>query len=224
MSFGGCGAANNKDLRQGQADGLHDTGQLPTMRKMRRTIQLAVGLLLAGFVASTGTMARADITVMTASAANNAALTVTLQDATAEFGSNLDPKGTDSNSTETVVDYQGDTGNQGSYYVWAPDQSGNIIQVSSNKVWSAYIGASENTGFGASETMTIASGVLKYVEGSAPASYATCAAGSAPSTNTWKQDVAPGRNTFAHFYCLRVDWDDAPGTFFTSVSYTINQS
>ena len=85
-------------------------------KKISRTIPIAIGIVLASFVASTGIPVKADTTGLIASAENNAALTVTVSDTSADFGTNLDPKGTDSNSPDVVNDYQGSSGNQGTYY------------------------------------------------------------------------------------------------------------
>ena len=161
---------------------------------------------------------------VSASATNNAKITVTVTDASSDFGTNLDPEGTDSASTDTVLDYQGSTGSQGSYYAWKAAGSGLDVEVKSNKVWSGTVVATENTGTATS--MTIASGVLKYVETTEPTTYSACDGGTAFATSaaTWKTSVAKGTNTYTYFYCMRVDWDDDPGTFSSSVTYTATQA
>ena len=72
--------------------------------------------------------------------------------------------------------------------------------------------------------MSTASGALRY-EDSAPASYAECASATAFTTSpvTWRTDVAPGVSAYTHYYCLRIDWTDDPGTFFSTVTYTVSQ-
>ena len=192
------------------------------MKKIYRIITLALGIILASYVAGSGIPAQAETTGALASGANNASLTITLSDSTLDFGDSLDPKGTDSNSTDNVADYQGSSGNEGTYYVWIS----NAVAVSSNKAWNGIVTATENTGAEASATMAIASGVFKYVEGTDPQSYGACSAGSDPSSTpgSWKSNIAPGRSLYTHHYCLRVDWDDAPGTFVTALNYTATQS
>src|SRR3712207_3305855 len=62
---------------------------------------------------------------------NNQTITVSIADATAAFGTNLAPDGTDSNSSDSVLDYQGSSGNEGSYYVWRAAGSGLGVTVRS---------------------------------------------------------------------------------------------
>lgn len=191
---------------------------------MRRFVPVTIAILFASFLVGSGV--QAESAVLQVSAANNAHLTIVMSDATADLGTNLDPDGTDSNSVDLVYDYQGATGDQGTYYVWNPGDIGNKIEVRSNRVWNGSVMATENSGPGASQTMTISSGVLRYIEGNAPSSYDSCEAGTVltPFPATWKTGVSAGRNIFVHFYCLRVDWDDAPGTFSSSINYTATQS
>ena len=167
----------------------------------------------------------AEVGAVTASGQNNAKITITIGDASADFGTNLDPEGTDSNSTpDTVLDYQGSTGNEGSYYVWKAGGTGLSIGVKSNKVWNGTYEATENGGTATS--MTIAGGVLLFSEGSEPTTYALCGAATAFTTTptSWVSSVAKGKTTYTHYYCLRVDWDDDPGTFSSSVTYTVTQA
>ena len=192
------------------------------MKNLRTLVGVAGGLGLL-MVASTG-LAAAETGGVSASGTNNAKMTVTISDATSDFGTSLDPNGTDSNSSDTVLDYQGSTGNQGTYYVWKSAGAGVDVTVKSNKVWSGTVDAAENAG--TSTTMTIASGVLKFAETTAPTTYAGC--GSATNFSampqTWKTSIGAGVNKYTSFYCLRVDWDDAPGTFSSSITYTATQA
>ena len=194
-----------------------------TLRDNVRVAPIVIGAVVALFLL-TSDRAGAANAVVVVSGVNNAMLTVSIADSTADMGSNLDPNGTDSNSVDVVFDFQGGTGNQGSQYLWTHQGTGNVVEVSSNKAWFGTIGATENAG--TSQTMTVESGVLKYVEGPEPASYEDCDAGTGLTTSpaTWKASIGPGRSVFVHYYCLRVDWDDAPGTFTSSITYTATQS
>ena len=188
------------------------------MKKVLFIISIAI---LASVL--TSNLVSAETGGVSASGTNNAKITVTIADGTSDFGTNLDPEGTDSNSSDTVADQQGSTGNQGSYYVWSAAGSGLSVEVKSNKVWSGTVEASENAG--TSTSMSISGGVMTYAE-SAPASYSDCSSATAFTTTaaSWKTSVAKGKNTYTHYYCLRVDWDDDPGTFSSSVTYTATQS
>jgi hypothetical protein len=145
----------------------------------------------------------------------NAALTLTIADSTAAFGTNLDPSGTDSNSADGVTDVQAVNG---SYYIWKT--GGMNITVSSSLVWNGTVSATENSG--TSTTLTVASGALRWTDGGAPGSYAACALAT-PFTllaGVWKTAVLPGTNTYTTYYCLRDDFVDTPGTFASTVTYS----
>ncbi len=162
---------------------------------------------------------------VTASGQNNAKISITIDDGSANFGANLDPEGTDSDSSpDTVLDYQGSTGNEGSYYVWKAAGTGLSIEVKSNKVWNGTYQATENGGTAAS--MTIAGSVLLFSGGSEPASYGDCGSATTLTTTptSWVSSVAKGNTAYTHYYCLRVDWDDDPGTFSSTVTYTVTQA
>jgi hypothetical protein len=162
---------------------------------------------------------------VTASGTNNAKISITIGDGSADFGTNLDPEGTNSSSADTVLDYQGSTGNQGSYYVWkSTSGTGLSIEVKSNKVWNGTYQAAEN--IGTATSMTIAGGALLFSEGSEPTTYALCGSANALTTlaTAWKTSIGAGNNTYTHYYCLRVDWDDDPGTFSSMVTYTVTQA
>ncbi len=184
---------------------------------------LVVALVLAALPANPAWALGGNVT---ASGTNNAKISITIGDGSAEFGLNLDPEGTNSDSTDTVADYQGSTGNQGSYYVWkSTSGTGLSIEVKSNMVWNGTYAATENGGAGAAASMTIASGVLLFSEGSEPTTYALCSSATALTTlaTAWKTSIGAGNNTYTHYYCLRVDWDDDPGTFSSTVTYTVTQ-
>jgi len=187
-------------------------------------IATATMLVVAIIAIATTLPATAETSNVSVSGTNNAKITIGIGDGTADFGTNLDPSGANSNSSDTVVDSQGSSGNEGSYYVWAAGGSGNLVTVKSNKSWNGTIEASENSG--SSTSMTVSSGVLRYAEGSAPASYSDCSGATSFQTTaqTWKSSVAKGKSTYAHFYCLRVDWDDDPGIFSSNVTYTVTQA
>lgn len=150
--------------------------------------------------------------------------TITITDTTADFGTNLDPTGPSSNSTDGVSAYTSSSGNQGAYYVWRSDGgSGVTVTVKSNKPWNGTTSATENGG--TSPSMTVASGVWRYTEGTQPASYADCTAATAftIAASPWKSGISAGINGYVHYYCLRVDWIDDPGTILSTLTYQVSQ-
>lgn len=156
---------------------------------------------------------------VTVRATNNAAITLSVSDGTADFGTNLDPLGTNSNSSDfnQVQDFQEANG---SYYVWKSNGGGGlVVTVKSNKSWTGGVAASPNTGSSAS--MSIDSGVLRYTE-SAPSNYWDAALATAFTNRESGFEAAgtKGVHTYNHFYALRVNWEDDPGTFASSVTYS----
>jgi hypothetical protein len=193
-------------------------------RMMKKVlIALTAGVVVAVVAVATVIPAMAVSGNVTVSGTNNAKITISVEDTSAAFGTNLDPSGPDSNSSDSVVDFQGTTGNQGSYYVWKAGGSGNTITVKSNKSWNGTVAASENTG--TSTSMTVASGAMRYAEAVVPTSYSDAAGGVAFQTTgqAWKSSVAKGVNSYTHFYSLRVDWNDDPGTFASTITYEVTQ-
>jgi len=188
----------------------------------RGVVSLLAVLLAVTSVLATAAPAQAAQGTVTVTATVNAAITISLSKSSAPFGTTLEPGGTDSNSGDTVVDFQSSSSNQGSYYVWKADGSGMTVTVQSNKTWNGTIAASENSG--TSSSMTIASGVLRYAS-TAPTSYAEAAAETAFTTSAaaWQTNHAKGRSAHTFFYSLRVDWDDDPGTFASTVTYQVSQ-
>ncbi|MDP3062637.1 MAG: hypothetical protein Q8O40_05440 [Chloroflexota bacterium] len=199
------------------------------MKKLNGLHRIAIGLGVAVvvgiLVAVMAIPAGAASGGVSASGENQANITITLIDSTAGFGTNLDPSGTASNSSDTVVARAGSTGNQGAYYEWkANGGDGLTIEVKSNKTWNGTMAASENSG--TSSSMTVASGALRYAEGSEPTSYSACSSGTAfqSTAQTWKSNVAKGKSSYTQYYCLRVDWTDDPGTFVSNTTYTVTQA
>ena len=151
-------------------------------------------------------------------------INISISDTSAEFGTNLVPTAVSSNSSDTVAAYAGSVGNQGTYYVWLSQSSTGVsVTVKSNLSWSATTAASENSG--TSPSMTVASGVWRYSEGALPTSYSDCSGATALTTTTdiWKSSVPPGVSPHVHYYCLRVDWIDDPGTFISTITYEVTQ-
>jgi hypothetical protein len=185
--------------------------------KMAAAVMAAVTIGLAAAPAANAANGTVAVT-----GTNNGTISVSIADASADFGTNLAPDGTDSSSSDSVVDYQGSTGNQGSYYVWRAAGSGLGVTVRSNQVWNGTVDASANSGTATS--LSIASGALGYCT-AAPASYAAAAACTdfATSAATWQTNHAKGNTTFTYYYALRVDWDDDPGTFISTVTYAATQ-
>ena len=157
------------------------------------------------------------------SGTNDGKTTISISDTSASFG-RIDPAGSEPDSDDVVESFQGTQEDQGSYYVWKSDAGAGLrVVVKSNRSWSGTVRATENSG--TARTMSIASGALRYVEGDPPLSYDDCA--SAPALTVadapWKTEAPAGVHTFVHYYCLRSGWSDEPGSFRSSVIYTVSQ-
>ena len=191
-------------------------------RAMKRLLTTGIGSILMLVLVMNTSLAGAVTGGVTASGTNNAKITISIADATADFGTNLDPAGTASDSGDTVADVQGSSGDQGSYYVWK--SGGMDVTVKSNKVWNGTLAATENGG--TSSSITIASGALRYAESTEPSSYTDCSSSTAFATtsSSWKSAVSAGVSPYTHYYCLRVDWVDDPGTFVSTLTYAVTQS
>jgi hypothetical protein len=186
--------------------------------EVRRALAIAGVLLVTLAIAIPASAAQGTGSV-TVQATNNAAITIAVSDGTADFGTNIDPLGTDSNSSDVnqVVDFQDASG---SYYVWRSNGgNGLTITVKSNKSWTGSVVATENTG--TSKSMTVESGVLRF-RPTIPANYYDAAL-SQPFTLTSLSFEAAGTkgvHSYSHYYALRVSWADDPGTFVSSVAYS----
>ncbi|MFQ5875704.1 MAG: hypothetical protein ACE5JL_18150, partial [Dehalococcoidia bacterium] len=213
-------------LADTDSDTTPDTGSLAPSASVNIVVKVTVGWnTLNDTTTVTGTSSL-DLGVQRSAVDTTAApptITIVISDDSAAFGTNLDPEGPNSNSGDSVLDYQSSVGNQGSYYVWRASGSGLTVTVKSNRPWDGTVAASENSGTATS--MSIASGVLRYAEGSEPTSYSACAPATAFTTasSPWKSSIPEGIQIYAHYYCLRVDWDDDPGDFISTVTYTVTQ-
>jgi hypothetical protein len=191
---------------------------MPFSQGIRCAIAIA-GVLLVALALAIPARAAQGTGSVTVRATNNAAITIAISDGTADFGTNIDPLGTDSNSSDTrqVVDFQDPSG---SYYVWRSNSgSGLTVTVRSNKPWTGTVIASENAG--TARSMTIESGVLRFGP-TMPSNYYDAAL-SQPFVLTGSSFEAAGTkgiHTYSHFYSLRVGWIDDPGTFVSSVAYS----
>lgn len=200
-----------------RTDGLRKSGALLLAGGLTALALALLALLTASHTASASKAA-----LVATSRGEGGHITITITDSTADFGTNLTPGGTVSSSTDVVASY---TDSAGAYYVWkAAGGSGLLITVDSNKAWGGSVLASENSGTSAS--MTIASGVLRWSDATAPTSYEACQTATAfrSTAQAWKSDVPRGEYSFTQFYCLRVDWTDDPGSFDSNVTYTVAQS
>ena len=131
------------------------TVEMVHSRCVRRVLAVT-GVLLATLAIAVPVSAGPGSGSVTVQATNNAAITLSVSDGTADFGSNLDPLGTDSNSSDTgqVKDFQDANG---SYYLWrSAGGNGLTVTVKSNTSWTGSVAASPNTG--SARSMSIQSG------------------------------------------------------------------
>ncbi|MBI4337968.1 MAG: hypothetical protein HY683_09110 [Chloroflexi bacterium] len=214
-------------LADTDGDGTPDTGSLASGGMRTIVAKVTVGWSALSDTTAVTATSSADSTVqssVTNTTTAPATIRISISDATADFGSNLDPSGPASNSADTVLAAVSGTGTQGTYYVWkSASGTGMAVTVKSNKPWDGTLSAAENAG--TSPTLTVASGVWRYAEGSAPSSYSGCASTAAFTTalSPWKAGVGPGVAAYTHFYCLRIDWTDTPGTFTSTATYSVTQ-
>jgi hypothetical protein len=180
----------------------------------------ADGAVLGSFTVLAPSASQGSVQV---SGTNDGKTTISISDASASFG-RIDPAGSEPDSDDGVESLQGTQEDQGSYYVWKSDPGAGLrVVVKSNRSWSGTVRAAENSG--TASTMSIASGALRYVEGAPPVSYDDCASAAAFATAEapWRTEVSAGVHSFVHYYCLRSDWSDEPGSFRSSVIYTVSQ-
>jgi hypothetical protein len=189
----------------------------------RRLQSLAVALGLSASMLSMGSaLALGDSGNVTVTATNTARLSLTVVDSSADYGNGIGPDGLPvGGEISSVTSTNGD---EGAYFVWSPSVNPNIT-VKSNKTWTGSVLATENNGLGASSTMKIANGSLRFGT-SVPGTYAAAAAGTAFDAVTpldpggWTNH-ASGVSTFHYYYFLRVDWTDEIGGFNSTVTYSV---
>ena len=187
---------------------------------------LMVLVLVAVSVAPAGAE-QGDVNV-TATASSK--LVLELSTNAVNFGTNLDPAGTDS-SASGVTDFI--DGENGAVYVayGASSTYAVTVRVSSNTAWSGSVVATENSG---TAGMSIANGDLRWKLGDI-ASLNDALAATAFST-TADEDVfdtatqcdigetlQAGNCTYSFDYALKVQWTDDPGTFASVVTYQASQ-
>lgn len=188
--------------------------------KLLRHLLASVGLLLPLLVISSTSTAGQGTGSIKVEARNNAAITLSVSDGTADFGANLDPLGTKSDSSDTNQ-VESFLGSGGSYYVWRSGTgNGLTVSVKSNVPWTGTVVASDNVG--SSESMTVKSGVLRYSP-VLPQDYYGAALSTAFTNHetAFEEAGAKGIHDYRYFYALRVGWDDDPGTFESAVTYSV---
>lgn len=192
------------------------------MRRIKdaRRTAIVTGALILSLAAAIPASAGQGSGSVSVEATNNAAITLSISDGTADFGSNIDPLGTKSNSSDTDQ-VHGYADVPGSYYVWRSDSgNGLTVTVKSNKSWTGTVTASGNRG--TSDSMSIESGVLRYSTAE-PRSYFEAALLPAfgESASSFEPTGTKGIHNYTYYYALRVGWDDDPGTFESSVTYAV---
>src|SRR3989304_381824 len=127
------------------------------MRKGYIGVVAVLGLLLALALGLTlGGSAGGVTGGVTASGTAADKITITIADATADFGTTMDAACTAAGSSDTVTGYDGSSGNEGCAYAWKAAGSGLSVTVKSNKTWNGTIVATENAG--TATGLTIAGG------------------------------------------------------------------
>jgi hypothetical protein len=160
-------------------------------------------------------------------------LRLTLCDTAANFGTGLNSLGATPSETDDRIDVTSPTVD-GSYlyYLWTPEcqwtgSGGPFLEVVSTSPWSATVCATENVGEGASETMKVANGVLRFgldfdqtaeeVDDHA-VPFDLCDDGVADFDPFGV--VGAGTRQMAFYYFLRVGVWDAAGTFSSTTTWT----
>jgi hypothetical protein len=160
---------------------------------------------------------------ITATGTNNSMVTVTFSEAAVDFGTNLDPAGTASNSAQAVSAYTSIS--TGAYYAFdggAGLTTGEIVTVGSNAAWDGTVGAAANSG--TATNITIASGSLRR-DDTAPTTYAEAAAMPAMVTTpaVWQTAQTAGSHDYNEYYALRINWTSTVGTFSSVLTYAVTQ-
>jgi hypothetical protein len=169
---------------------------------------LLVAFALLGAMGLTNRVS-ADTGGVTVSGETVATLDITIADATAEFGTNLSPDGTDSNSGDGVTDV---TDTTGACYIW--DSS---VTVASNVDYAVTVEAD------------VADADLSFMT-SNPGNFAACIGGTSipdpPATAHEWVALAPETAGQAHPYYLTMPvlWTENPGALpATALTFTVAQ-
>lgn len=204
-------------------------------KSRRRPVLFAALALMAALVAVP--MASAQETgsgtvLVTATNVDSATLEVVVHDSTFVFGQICSQPTADPCNPDPTA-YHSTQGNpasgQGVWWYMAPTTP-NLVTVTSSEPWSGTVAASENTGAGASPTMTIASGALKFGPNTSltpPINYSIINGVSTTAFTTggaaWPSagEQTAGTDNFYYIYYLRSDLTDAAGTFSSTVTYTV---
>jgi len=196
--------------------------RLSTLKKIAMAgAAVLMATTIAVILTATAGAAAGNVSV---SGTNNAKISVSISDLTANFGT-FDPTGSVSGGDEVDDTLTSTSGNQGVCLLWeAVGSSGVEVKVHSNKPWTGSVAATENGG--TSSSLTLDNGDFRY-HSSAPGSYGACNTGGTAFVTdgtSFEGSGNRGVSTYNHYYSLTVDWDDVPGTFSSTVTYTATQS
>jgi hypothetical protein len=207
------------------------------LTRSRRITSLVAGLgLLAAAAFAPAARAQSSGTVEV-SAEVATILSLTLCDTEANFGTGLTSLGNSPSGTTDLIDVTAPAADpaKGAYYMWTPscqaEGTGPFVHVVSTSAWSLTMCATENNGTGASPTLKIANGDLRFdvshenlfglYDQVQPATmpFVPCEGG-APSPLTGQK----GGLVSYGFYYLQVDPSEAPGAFKSTTTWTLTPS
>jgi hypothetical protein len=200
-----------------------------TMR-FRRCLTLAAVLALLGTFSLTP-VTRADtgnVEVTAQVAEFSTALTLTLCDQSADFGSGLTASGDPVTSTDSVTPIPLNAGfPNGAFYRWYPscDAGENFISVASNVSWDGTVCAT----VAGTSTSSLTLGDLRYSV-DFPLDYSTISSSASSfsdciSPTAWtSQPQSTTPLTFDYFYYLQIDPTDTPGSFAATTTWEVTAS
>lgn len=147
-------------------------------------------------------------------------LTLSVSHESVDFGSAGNQSGPDS----PVVALSSNAGIPSVCYLWkGPEGKGNTITVASNKPWTGYVRASDDTD---TPALSMDSGRFRFGT-SVPSDYDECAkTGFVPLQEEeyqWEGAGRRGRYSYTHYYSLTVERGDEPVSFRPRIVYTVYQ-
>lgn len=152
---------------------------------------------------------------VSASGKSNAKIILTLGTSSVSL-SGVDP---DCAAVSGITAYAGSSGNEGCVYRWTVS-----VQVESNRAWTGTLSGTDNSN--PTSEVTVGDSSF-YASTKSIDSYSDCTGATVvpDSKNpwTWESNGKKGNNSFTHYQCVIVDWDDDDGSIDSTFSYSVSQ-